>query len=209
MLILSAPSGGGKTTIAHALRTAREDVGYSISATTRAPREGEKDGVDYFYLAPEEFQRKIDANEFLEWANYGGFRYGTLVAEVERILEAGRHVVLDVEVQGARAIRERLANVVSVFILPPSANELRARLSGRSTEDGSNLEVRLRHAVDEIAEAEDFDYIIVNDDRAQAVAEVAGVIDAEARRPSRLQGITQQLNALREALAEQARSTRI
>jgi guanylate kinase len=209
LLILSAPSGGGKTTIAHALRTAREDVGYSISATTRAPREGEKDGVDYFYLAPEEFQRKIDANEFLEWANYGGFRYGTLVAEVERILEAGRHVVLDVEVQGARAIRERLANVVSVFILPPSANELRARLSGRSTEDGSNLEVRLRHAVDEIAEAEDFDYIIVNDDRAQAVAEVAGVIDAEARRPSRLQGITQQLNALREALAEQARSTRI
>ena len=209
MLILSAPSGGGKTTIAHALRTAREDVGYSISATTRARREEENEGVDYFFLAPEEFQQKVDADEFLEWANYGGFRYGTLVAEVERILESGRHVVLDVEVQGARAIRERLANVVSIFILPPSANELRARLSGRSTEDGSNLEMRLQHAVDEIAEAEDFDYIIVNDDRAQAVAEVAGVIDAEARRPSRLRGITLQLNELREAVAEQARSARI
>ncbi len=208
-MILSAPSGGGKTTIAHALRSAREDVGYSISATTRAPRDDEKEGVDYFFLAPEEFQQKIDAHEFLEWANYGGFRYGTLVAEVERILEAGRHVVLDVEVQGARAIRERLANVVSIFILPPSANELRARLSGRSTDDGSNLEIRLQHAVDEVAEAEDFDYIIVNDDRAQAVAEVAGVIDAEARRPSRLRGITLQLNELREALAEQARSARI
>ena len=208
-MILSAPSGGGKTTIAHALRTAREDVGYSISATTRPPREGEKEGVDYFFLTPEEFQQKVDANEFLEWANYGGFRYGTLGGEVERILKAGRHVVLDVEVQGARAIRERLANVVSIFILPPSANELRARLSGRSTEDGSTLETRLEHAVDEVAAAEDFDYIIVNDDRAQAVAEVAGVIDAESRRPSRLLGVTQQLNELREALAEQARSTRI
>lgn len=207
-MILSAPSGGGKTTIAQALRTARDDVGYSVSATTRQPREGEEDGVDYFFLTPEEFQRRIDANEFMEWARYGGSRYGTLVSEVERILKSGKHVVLDIEVQGARAIRERLANVVSIFILPPSAGVLRERLTDRSTEHGDTLGSRLQHAVDEVAEAPDFDYIVTNDDRAQAVAEVAGIIDAESQRPMRLPGMTKTLNELRDALAEQAQSMR-
>ncbi|MCH7714958.1 MAG: guanylate kinase [Gemmatimonadetes bacterium] len=208
MVILSAPSGGGKTTIAQALRTARDDVGYSVSATTRQPREGEEDGVDYFFLTPEEFQRRIDANEFMEWARYGGSRYGTLVSEVERILKSGKHVVLDIEVQGARAIRERLANVVSIFILPPSARVLRERLTDRSTEHGDTLGSRLQHAVDEVAEAPDFDYIVTNDDRAQAVAEVAGIIDAESQRPMRLPGMAKTLNELRDALAEQAQSMR-
>ena len=207
-MILSAPSGGGKTTIAQALRTARDDVGYSVSATTRQPREGEEDGVDYFFLTPEEFQRRIDANEFMEWARYGGSRYGTLVSEVERILKSGKHVVLDIEVQGARAIRERLANVVSIFILPPSARVLRERLTHRSTEHGDTLGSRLQHAVDEVAEAPDFDYIVTNDDRAQAVAEVAGIIDAESQRPMRLPGMAKTLNELRDALAEQAQSMR-
>lgn len=207
-MILSAPSGGGKTTIAQALRTARDDVGYSVSATTRQPREGEEDGVDYFFLTPEEFQRRIDANEFMEWARYGGSQYGTLVSEVERILKSGKHVVLDIEVQGARAIRERLANVVSIFILPPSAGVLRERLTDRSTEHGDTLGSRLQHAVDEVAEAPDFDYIVTNDDRAQAVAEVAGIIDAESQRPMRLPGMAKTLNELRDALAEQAQSMR-
>lgn len=207
-MILSAPSGGGKTTIAQALRTARDDVGYSVSATTRQPREGEEDGVDYFFLTPEEFQRRIDANEFMEWARYGSSQYGTLVSEVERILKSGKHVVLDIEVQGARAIRERLANVVSIFILPPSAGVLRERLTDRSTEHGDTLGSRLQHAVDEVAEAPDFDYIVTNDDRAQAVAEVAGIIDAESQRPMRLPGMAKTLNELRDALAEQAQSMR-
>ena len=207
-MILSAPSGGGKTTIAQALRTARDDVGYSVSATTRQPREGEEDGVDYFFLTPEEFQRRIDANEFMEWARYGGSQYGTLVSEVERILKSGKHVVLDIEVQGARAIRERLANVVSIFILPPSAGVLRERLTDRSTEHGDTLGSRLQRAVDEVAEAPDFDYIVTNDDRAQAVAEVDGIIDAESQRPMRLPGMTETLNELRDALAEQAQSMR-
>ena len=207
-MILSAPSGGGKTTIAQALRTARDDVGYSVSATTRQPREGEEEGVDYFFMTPDEFQRRIDANEFMEWARYGGSQYGTLVSEVERILKSGKHVVLDIEVQGARAIRERLANVVSIFILPPSAGVLRERLTDRSTEHGDTLESRLQHAVDEVAEAPDFDYIVTNDDRAQAVAEVAGIIDAESQRPMRLPGMTETLNELRDALAEQAQSMR-
>lgn len=207
-MILSAPSGGGKTTIAQALRTARDDVGYSVSATTRQPREGEEDGVDYFFMTPDEFQRRIDANEFMEWARYGGSQYGTLVSEVERILKSGKHVVLDIEVQGARAIRERLANVVSIFILPPSAGVLRERLTDRSTEHGDTLGSRLQHAVDEVAEAPDFDYIVTNDDRAQAVAEVAGIIDAESQRPMRLPGMAKTLNELRDALAEQAQSMR-
>ena len=182
-------------------------MGYSVSATTRSPRDGEKDGIDYFFLTEGEFERRSQASEFLEWAQYGGHRYGTLVAEVERILRLGKHVVLDIDVQGARAIRERLANVVSIFILPPSATVLRERLAGRSTEDGSTLGARLKHAVDEVAEAPDFDYIVINDDRAQAVAEVAGIIGAESRRPARLAGIAETLNDLRDALAKQAQST--
>ncbi len=207
-MILSAPSGGGKTTIAQALRTARDDVGYSVSATTRQPREGEEDGVHYFFMTPDEFQRRIDAKEFIEWAQYGDSRYGTLVSEVERILKSGKHVVLDIEVKGARAIRELLANVVSIFILPPSARVLRERLTERSTEHGDTLGSRLELAVDEVGEAPEFDYIVINDDRAQAVAEVGGIIDAESRRPMRLPGMAKSLNELRDALAEQAQSIR-
>ncbi len=207
-MILSAPSGGGKTTIAQALRTARDDVGSSVSATTRQPREGEEDGVHYFFMTPDEFQRRIDAEEFIEWARYGDSRYGTLVSEVERILKSGKHVVLDIEVKGARAIRELLANVVSIFILPPSAQVLRERLTERSTEHGDTLGSRLQLAVDEVGEAPDFDYIVINDDRAQAVAEVAGIIDAESQRPMRLPGMAKSLSELRHALAEQAQSMR-
>ncbi len=207
-MILSAPSGGGKTTIAQALRTARDDVGYSVSATTRQPREGEEDGVHYFFMTPDEFQRRIDAKEFIEWAQYGDSRYGTLVSEVERILKLGKHVVLDIEVKGARAIRGLLANVVSIFILPPSAQVLRERLTERSTEHGDTLGSRLELAVDEVGEAPEFDYIVINDDRAQAVAEVAGIIDAESQRPMRLPGMAKSLNELRDALAEQAQSMR-
>lgn len=105
LLVLSAPSGGGKTTIAKALLAAREDLGYSVSATTRAPRPGEREGTDYHFLARAEFDRRLAAGEFLEWAEYGGQRYGTLAAEVDGVLASGRHVVLDIEVQGARAIR--------------------------------------------------------------------------------------------------------
>ena len=207
-MILSAPSGSGKTTIAHGLRTARDDVGYSVSATTRQPREGEEEGVDYFFMTPDEFQQRIDANEFMEWAPYAGSRYGTLVSEVERILKSGKLAVLDVEVQGARAIRERLANVVSIFILPPSARVLRERLTERSTEDGDTLGSRLRHAVDEVEEALNFDYVVINDDRAQAIAEVVGIIDAESRRPTRLPNMAKTLDELRDSLAEQAQSVR-
>lgn len=207
LLVLSAPSGGGKTTVAQALLAAREDLGFSISATTRAPRDGERDGEAYWFLTPEEFDRRRAAEEFLEWAEYGGHRYGTLRSEVDRVLADGRHVVLDVEVQGARQIRARCQNVVSVFIIPPSARALVERLGGRNTEHGAVLARRLRRAVEELEEAAGYDYVVINADRTQAVAEVAAIIDAEARRPTRQPELEATLRSMIRDLADLAAAT--
>ncbi|MBI2073004.1 MAG: guanylate kinase [Gemmatimonadetes bacterium] len=202
MLVLSSPSGAGKTTITKALLAARDDLGFSISATTRPPRSSEVDGVDYHFLTPGEFERRRAAGAFLEWAEYGGQRYGTLVSEVERVLAQGRHVILDIEVQGARQLRERRPDVVSIFLLPPSVDELVARLGGRGTDRPAGLEQRLRRAVDELGEAHHYDYLVVNDDRTQAVAEVAAIIDAESRRTRRQQASLERVQALRRGLTE-------
>ena len=204
LLVLSAPSGAGKTTIARTLIAARDDVGFSVSATTRAPREGERDGVDYVFLSPAEFQRRIDDGAFLEWAEYGGNRYGTLQSEVDRVLAAGRHVVLDIEVQGARQVRERCQNTVSVFILPPSARALLERLGGRKTEREPEMARRLRLALEEIGEASAYDYVITNTDRTQAVAEVAAILDAESHRPRRNPDLNTTLGALVRDIADLA-----
>lgn len=200
LLILSSPSGAGKTTITKALLAAREDLGFSVSATTRAPRPGERDGVDYYFLSREEFERRRQAGAFLEWAVYGGHLYGTLLAEVERIQAEGRHVILDIEVQGAMQIQRRRTDVVSIFILPPSAEELVARLGGRGTDRPADLEQRLRRAVAELDEALRYDYLVVNDDRTQAVAEVAAIVDAESRRTSRQVTLVDTVHALRRDL---------
>lgn len=196
LLVLSAPSGGGKTTIARSLLAARTDVRYSVSATTRPPRAGEQDGVDYHFLPAPEFDRLVAAGEFLEWAEYGTRKYGTLKREVDRILAEGHHAILDIEVQGARAVRERCQNVVSVFILPPSAEALVQRLGGRATERRDDLRRRLERAVDELEEAPSYDYVVVNADRAQAVAEVAAILDTEGRRPARMDDLEQRLEQL-------------
>jgi guanylate kinase len=204
LLVLSAPSGAGKTTIAQALLSARDDLGFSVSATTRPPRPGEEDGVDYHFLSPDDFERRVRANEFLEWADYGGRRYGTLAAEVDALLATGRHVLLDIEVQGARQVRERCQNVVSVFILPPSARALVDRLGGRNTEQTAELARRLRRAVEELSEAASYDYLITNADRTQAVAEVAAIIDAETHRTRRQPEFETELQALIRDVAEVA-----
>jgi len=204
LLVLSAPSGAGKTTIARALLAARDDLGFSVSATTRPPRQGERDGEDYRFLTVAEFERCVQAGAFLEWAEYGSHRYGTLRSDVDDLLAEGRHVLLDIEVQGARQVRERCQNVVSVFILPPSARVLVERLGGRNTERPAELARRLRRASEEMAEAGSYDYVVVNTDRTQAVAEVAAIIDAETHRTQRQPELEPNLQALVRDVADLA-----
>jgi len=200
LLVISAPSGGGKSTIARHLLSAREDLGYSVSATTRAPRSGEADGVDYHFLAPAEFGRRVDAGEFVEWAEYGGARYGTLRVEVERVLGTGRHVVLDIEVAGARQVRKAFPESVQVFVLPPSGVVLAQRLRSRRTDDAAVQARRLNIAREEIGAAREYDYVIVNDDLVTAVAQVAAILDAEARRTSRMDDLDETIDRLRREL---------
>lgn len=200
LLVLSSPSGGGKSTIARHLLSAREDLGYSVSATTRAPRAGEADGVDYHFLAPAEFARRVDAGEFVEWAEYGGARYGTLKVEVERVLASGRHAVLDIEVAGARQVRKAFPESVQVFVLPPSGTVLAQRLRSRRTDDAAAQARRLDIAREEIGAAREYDYMIVNDDLVTAVAQVAAILDAEARRTRRMDDLDDTIDRLRRDL---------
>jgi len=204
LLILSAPSGAGKTTISRALVSRRTDVEFSVSATTRTPRPGERDGVAYHFLTKAEFERRIEKGEFLEWAPYGGNLYGTLHAEVDQILGSGRHALLDIEIQGARSVRRHQGNVMSIFILPPSAAALIERLRSRRTEEDHVVQARLRRAIDEIAEAADYDYIVVNDELNRAVEDFGKILDAESFRPARTANVDELTRDLRDELAQAA-----
>ncbi|HYH81545.1 MAG TPA: guanylate kinase [Longimicrobium sp.] len=175
-LVLSAPSGAGKSTLAAMLRQRNDDVAFSVSATTRAPRPGEVDGVHYHFVAPAEFERMRDAGELIEWAPVHGNFYGTPLANVRRAQAAGQHLLLDIDVQGARQIRARLPEAVLVFVLPPSGKALVQRLTGRGTERPEVLERRLRNAEDEIRAAPEFDFAVVNDDLHRAVEELEAVL---------------------------------
>lgn len=192
-LVLSSPSGGGKTTIMRSLLAAREDLGYSISATTRKPRPEENDGKDYFFLTRPEFEKRIAAGEFIEHAEYGGELYGTLKSQLEAVMASGKHVVLDIEIRGAREVRRLFHDAVLVFITPPSAEELFRRMGGLAGPRSANLEKRLRRAVEELNEALQYDYVVVNTDRTAAVSEVAAILDTEVLRPRRNPELTGQL----------------
>ncbi|HEX6909583.1 MAG TPA: guanylate kinase [Longimicrobium sp.] len=184
-LVLSAPSGAGKTTIAHRLRSRRDDVVFSISATTRPPREGERDGVDYHFVGEDEFRRMIDAGELIEWARVHGSYYGTPLRNVRDAQARGQFLLLDIDVQGARQIRDRVPGAVHVFVLPPSGEALVHRLKGRGSEDHARLQRRLGNALEEIRTAAEFDHVVVNDDLALAVADVNAVLEGrtDALRP--------------------------
>jgi guanylate kinase len=197
LLVLSSPSGGGKTTIAKSLLQARDDLGYSVSATTRLRREGERDGVDYHFLSREEFMRRVEAGEFLEWATYAGNLYGTLRAEIDQIFARGRTAVLDVEIEGARQIRATFPNSLHLFVVPPSAEVLVERLAGRNTEAPAVIRERITHAADELAAVVEYDFAIFNEDLVHAVAQVAAILDAESRRVSRQDGLIPFIDRLR------------
>jgi len=204
LLVLSSPSGGGKTTIARALLQARTDVGYSVSATTRAPRPGEKDGQDYHFLSPEEFERRVAAGDFLEHAGYSGHRYGTLRSEIDRVLRGGRHVVLDIEVEGARQVMERMPDAVRVFVLPPSAAVLVERLRGRDTETAAARRIRLERAAEELLAANEYDYVVINEHLRDAVSTVGAILDAESSRVPRQRDLATFIEQMRRGVVDAA-----
>jgi guanylate kinase len=206
LLVLSAPSGGGKSTIAKQLLNARDDLGYSVSATTRPMRAGERDGADYHFVTRDEFLRRVEAGEFLEWATYAGELYGTLRSEIDRIFAEGRIAVLDVEIEGSRQIRSSFPNSLHLFVLPPSAEVLVGRLTARNTEPREVMRERIARAADELAAVAEYDYAILNEDLVVAISQVAAILEAEARRVSRQDGLPGFIDRLRrDVIAAAAR----
>ncbi|MCB0866775.1 MAG: guanylate kinase [Solirubrobacterales bacterium] len=174
--VITGPSGVGKGTLIRALRGQIPNLELSTSATTRAPRAGEEPGVDYHFLDPDEFERRVEAGDFLEHATYSGNRYGTLRSEVDARLARDVPVVLEIEVQGARQIRESMPEAVQIFIAPPSPEALRERLHGRGTDHPEVIDSRLGVAVEELAARGEFPHSIVNDDVDRAAAELAEIV---------------------------------
>ncbi|MGI8497184.1 MAG: guanylate kinase [Gemmatimonadaceae bacterium] len=199
-IILSAPSGGGKTAITHRLLAERADLGYSVSCTTRAPRPGEVDGRDYHFLTPAEFAARRERGEFAESATVHGRLYGTLRSEVERVMAQGKHVVMDIDVQGAAQVRSAFPQSVSIFVLPPSGDALLARLRARQTESAETLSTRLASALRELDAVPAYQYVVVNDVLDRAVEGVSRIIDAEGHRRDRLENLENDVRSIIERL---------
>lgn len=175
LVVISGPSGAGKTSVCRALKQ-RDGVEFSVSATTRAKRAGEQEGVDYFFLDRAEFERRVAAGEFLEWARYNNNCYGTLKAPMLRALEQGRTFVLEIEVQGTRQLRAAGVAGIYVFIVPPSPEVLRQRLQARAADTHEDIEARLRIAEQELAAKDLYDHVVVNADLEKAIREVEELI---------------------------------
>jgi guanylate kinase len=183
VFVITGPSGVGKGTLIRGLLERVPGLELSVSATTRPPRPGERDGVDYHFLSDEEFDRRVASGEFVEHARYSGHQYGTLRSELERRMTEAAGVVLEIEVQGARQIREAMPEAVQVFIAPPSVEALRARLVGRGTDAPADVEARLATALEELEAEKEFEYVVVNDRLEQATEELADIVRRELERP--------------------------
>lgn len=180
VFVITGPSGVGKGTLIALLRERHPGLGLSVSATTRAPRPGEQQGISYHFLTAEEFQSKIENGEFVEHADYSGNRYGTLREELERRRDGGG-VVLEIELQGARQIRAAMPEAHQIFIAPPSPETLRERLIGRGTDAADDIERRLTVAEEELAARDEFEHVVVNDDLDRAVAELDAIVSSHHR----------------------------
>ena len=210
ILVLAGPSGGGKTTVCRRIVAARPDVRFSVSATTRPPRVAERDGADYRFLSRESFEALIESDGLLEWAEVHGELYGTPREGLLKASEGGRHLLLDIDVQGARQVREREPGAVLVLLLPRTAEVLVERLRRRGSEDDERVRRRLRTALSELEAVQEFDYVVVNDDLDVAVSAVEAILDAEVHRTERhrewLRGHTAELG---EALESDLASSHI
>lgn len=184
-IVLAAPSGAGKTSLARALVERHADIVFSISATTRPRRDYERDGIDYRFVDDAGFDALLAGDELLEWAWVHGRRYGTPVTGVREALARGETVMLDIDVQGARQIRKKLPEAVLVFVLPPSGDELLRRLHGRASESSEERRTRMRTALDELQAIDDFDYVVVNDDFERALRALESIVTAERHRVTR------------------------
>jgi guanylate kinase len=184
VFVLPGPSGVGKGTLIRGLMERLANLELSVSATTREPRAGERDGVDYHYLTREEFDRRVQAGDFVEHADYAGRSYGTLRSELDERIRAGVPVVLEIEVQGARQVRAAMPEAVQVFIAPPSLAALRTRLIGRGTDDAAEVERRLAVARQELAAQPEFGHVVVNDRLDDALDRLTGIVAGELDRPA-------------------------
>ena len=193
LIIISSPSGGGKGTIIKEVLEALPDVGYSVSFTTRPPRFGEEEGRHYHFVTKRQFEEEIANDRFLEYAEVHGNLYGTSRTQTDRMTNEGQDVILEIDVQGALQIMEKLPAAVSVFIMPPSFEVLKARLISRATEKHEDLELRLRNSRDEIKQFERFDYVIINDQVAAAARKLAAIILAERQHRDRQKGAVQDI----------------
>lgn len=179
LFVVSAPSGTGKDTVVRELLARHPELGFSVSATTRKPRPGEQEGVDYYFVSPERFSEMIEKNEFLEYAEYTSASYGTPAGPVDEALDAGRDMILVIEMTGARWVQVKRPDAVLIFLVPPSFEELERRLRGRGTETEEQIEARMKKARTEVAQMGGYDYIVINDELSDAVADVEAIVRAE------------------------------
>lgn len=186
IVIISSPSGTGKTTICHRLLTRNSDFVFSISATTRPARKKEKGGIDYYFLTDDQFSRMVKRNEFAEWANVFGFRYGTGKSELVKALKNNLVLLCDVDIQGGMSIKKKYKDAVSIFVIPPSLTELKKRLFRRRTDSPPQKKLRLKTAIKELSYWKYYDYIVLNDDLKVATDEVDMIIAAERQKTVRL-----------------------